>query len=133
MQTGGGRGDCARLLCEHGLIALAVGSFVLAFDVRRKWNMPQAIHVLVRRVAVKAGKAQGTNAKLTARENFGFEFTVAENNFFADRQFAAWSNQRLPTIWLQFAGQENFHGSGQMLTFGGAGRRLGMNASPLAE
>ena len=87
MEAGGWRGYGVTLLGVDGLIALAVGGVVFPFDVRRQRDVAEAFEGLVK--AGFAGETDDATAEVLAFFDYAFELAIAEDNSFADWDFAA--------------------------------------------
>src|SRR2546426_7741778 len=105
VQPGGRSGDCAGLLCENGLVALAVGGLIGAINVRRQRHVAQALE---RGVEVLPGmKAERALSEFSAADDFRFQFALAKYHVFARGQFPSRMNQRFPNVRLQLTSQQD--------------------------
>jgi hypothetical protein len=93
VESGGRRGDGTVLAGIDGLVAIAVGGRIGALDVGREGDVAEALEGGIEiRVAVKP---DGALAELAPGNNLAFEALI-EPDAFADRQFAAGMDERLP-------------------------------------
>src|SRR5690242_8951485 len=100
MQAGSWSGDRSRTLRKNGLIAIAVGSFIFAFNVRWERDVSETLEMLANRALVLRGESQSAQAERPAGDNFSFQFPFAKENALPNLHFAAWPDQRLPKIEL---------------------------------
>src|SRR5258708_7859553 len=121
------------MLGENGLIALAVGTFIGAFDVRRQRNMAEALEMPADAALVMRNETQGTQAKLTARKNFGLQFPVTKENPLPNLNLAARPDKCLPRLSIKLAGEEDFDFPSQMLRLCGPRGRLRTDARTPSE
>src|SRR6266436_2419637 len=119
MQTRGGSSDRAGTFSEYGLIALAVRRFIGALDVRRQWNMTEALEMPADAALVMRSETQRAQAKPTPRENFGFQFSLSKENSLSYVHLAARPNERLPSFGIEFAGEEDLDFSDLVARDGG--------------
>src|SRR5271155_3953040 len=139
VQTRRGRGYGASLPRVDGLVALAVGGLVGTLDVRRQGNVAEAAERFVE--TGFRGEAQDAQAKFAAAFGYGFEFrlailgALAENNFFAHRDFPAGAHQSFPCVWRELAHEQDLDGRFQVLVARRVmdSRRLGVNSHATAE
>src|ERR1700726_1081162 len=92
MQSRSGCGDRARLPGENRLVAFAVGNFVDAINVRRKWNMTQPANLVIHCSTLARRKTQGTLALIAMGDYFDFKFALAESHSLANMKFLARPN-----------------------------------------
>jgi hypothetical protein len=133
MQTGRGSRDGSRFFCEYSLVALAIGILILALDVRRKRDMAQALHVFLCHIFIAARKLHSAKSKVTARKNFGFEFSLAEDDSLTYGQFPARPDKRFPNVARHLPREKDFDNPAKMLLGGRTRRRLGVNARTFSE
>ncbi len=92
MEAGGGGGYRSALLGVDGLIAFAIAGRIGARDIRREWNVADAIEGSEEIViAAKDGlETEVAQAELLAGEDLGLQFvTVTKEEAFADPDLAA--------------------------------------------
>jgi hypothetical protein len=82
---------------------------------------------------IMGNESQCAQAELSARENLGFQFPLAEENPLPYLHLAAGPNQRLPSLGSKFASEEDFDFSRQMFPLCGPRRRLRMDAGTPPE
>ncbi len=104
VQPGGGRGDGAGLAREHGLIALAIGGLVGAFDVRRQRHVAEPLEMRLDRL----GEAERAPAVLARRHHFGFE-AVGEAHPIARPGAFARLRERVPFPRPELLDQQQLH------------------------
>src|SRR5260370_13331569 len=105
MQPGGRSGDCARLMCDSSLVALAGAGLIGAINVRWQRHVAQA---LKSGVEVLAGmKAERTLSEFSAADDFRFQLGLAKHDAFARGQLPSRMNQRFPNVRLQLTSQQD--------------------------
>ena len=95
--------------------------------------MSEPLEMLADVVLVVRNKIHRTQAKLTAREDLGFQFALAEENPLPNLHFAARPNQRFPSFGIDFAGEKDFDFSCKVLRFCGTRWWLRMDTGTLSE
>src|ERR1700751_4333357 len=69
---------------EHRLIALAIGSLILAVNVRREGHVSQAIDVLRYAVRIARSQSYRSHTEFTARQHFRLELAFAKQDSLAN-------------------------------------------------
>jgi hypothetical protein len=115
------------------LIALAIADRIRAGDVGRERDVADAIERGEEIIFIPGLKADVAFAELSAREDLGLQFIlIAEEEAFADSNFAAGANQALPIVGIggELAGQKNFDAAAKEIAGGriAFANRLGMSA-----
>ena len=134
----GGRGcDRSARLGVYGLVALAIAGGIRARDVRREWDVADAIESGEEVVlALKDGlKADTALAELAAGQYFRLQFVLlAEEEAFADSDLAAGPNQAFPVVRFgrELAREQNLYTSMEEIVRGGIMRTDGLSALPAA-
>ena len=139
-----GRGYRSALLSIDGLIALAITGRIGARDVGRERDVADAIECGEKIIVILEGlKADNALAELSARQNLGLKFSglrfvlLAEEEAFADADFAAGTNQALPVVGIgcELAGEKNFDAAVKEIAGGriACARRLSAGAFAAAE
>src|ERR1700730_7520531 len=118
---------------EDGLISFAVGRFVLAVNVRWKWNMAETLDLRGHSVGCARGEADGAQPKFATGGDLAFQFPLAKDHTLARLHLASGAHQRLPNIWTDLAREKNLHRSAQVLPTGRARRRIGKHPHAAAE
>src|SRR5260370_19049464 len=90
--------------------------------------MTEALEMPADAAMVMRSETQRAQAKLTPRENFGFQFSLSKANSLSYVHLAAGPDKRFPSLGIDLASEENFDFPGEMLRFCGARWRLRMNA-----
>src|SRR5713101_5614747 len=111
VQPGGRSSDSARLLCENGLVALAVRGLIGAINVRRQRHVAQALKSGVE--VLPGMKAERTLSEFSAADDFGFELALPKHHAFARGQLPPRMNQRFPNVRLQLTSQQDLDGRAQ--------------------
>jgi hypothetical protein len=117
-------GGCYRspLLRIDGLIPLTIMGRVRTRDIRREWDVADAVEGSEE--IADGLKTEAAQAEFRASEDLGLQFIpLAEEQAFADPDFAAGPNQAFPIIGLggELAGQENLDAAAEEI----ACRRIG--------
>lgn len=121
VKTGCGCGHRAALPGIDSLIALAIGERIRAFDIRRKWNVPDAIqdHEKLLLLIPQRLKTDATFAEFPTGNDLGFQFIgFAEKQSFSNADFATGPYQTLPVVGLdgKLARQQNLDSAAEEIT-----------------
>ena len=95
--------------------------------------MTQALEMRANVASIVGNESQCAQTKPTARENRGFQLSLAEEYAFPDLHLAARPDKHLPSLGIDLAGQEDLHFAGQMLGSRGSRWRLRMHAGAPPE
>src|SRR5262249_31704548 len=112
MQPSRRRSNRSAPLGENRLIALAVGCFVVALNVRRKRDVPQAIKQFVDGFLSLRSKPQRAQTQFPARQDFRFQHSLSKQNPLADGELAAGANQGFPRVGLDLLRQQDLYVAG---------------------
>ena len=109
MQTCRRSGNGPRTFRKDGLVALPVRAFVGAINVRRQWNMPQAIEVLSDAPLIPRDELQRPEPEFATCNNLRFEFPCSKQEALALRHLSSRTHQRFPSVRRDLAGQKHFN------------------------
>src|SRR6202044_732680 len=106
MKTGRGCCDRSALLSVDGLIAFAIAGRIRARDIRRKWDVANAIERSEEIFIARNGQeSDAALAELRAGQNLGLQFVLqfvlhSKKKALADADLAAGGNQAFPIVGL---------------------------------